>query len=170
MTTTAPDAPEGSEREHITAVLLEEWATIDALLESLPIEDWSTPTDLPGWDVRDNVAHLIGIEATLLGDPSPEVAAELAQRMVFMSGGSISPATQEFLRTTTQPRIDKPFNASALREMVARVATARSSSWARGSNSLPAFSRLLMPISRAPMPFRACTTSLRPWEAPAMAV
>jgi CheY-like chemotaxis protein len=52
-----------------------------------------------------------------------EVAPELAQRTVFMSGGSISPATQEFLRTTTQPRIDKPFNASALREMVARVAT-----------------------------------------------
>jgi uncharacterized protein (TIGR03083 family) len=69
-----------SERERITSVLLEEWASIDGLLESLPPEAWAAPTDLPGWDVSDNVAHLIGIEATLLGDPAPDAAPELAER------------------------------------------------------------------------------------------
>ena len=120
MTTTAPDAPEGSEREHITAVLLEEWATIDALLDSLPVEDWSTPTDLPGWDVRDNVAHLIGIEATLLGDPSPEVAADLAEREHVRNDlGAMNEAWVESFRSVPPGEVLARF-----REVTARRAEA----------------------------------------------
>lgn len=34
---------------------------------------WATPTGCPGWDVRDQVAHVIGVERSMLGDPADEV-------------------------------------------------------------------------------------------------
>ena len=34
---------------------------------------WSSPTGCPGWDVHDQVAHVIGIERAMLGDPPDEV-------------------------------------------------------------------------------------------------
>lgn len=36
----------------------------------LDAEDWDRPTDLPGWTVRDVVAHLAAIESELLGRPT----------------------------------------------------------------------------------------------------
>lgn len=116
MTATAPEDRAGSGRERIVATLLEEWATIDALLESLPDDAWSTPTDLPGWDVRDNVAHLIGIEATILGDPAPEVAPELAQRPhVHNDLGAMNEAWVESFRTAEPAEV-----LARYRDVVAR--------------------------------------------------
>ena len=34
---------------------------------------WSTPTACPGWDVRDQLSHLIGFERMLMGEQAPEV-------------------------------------------------------------------------------------------------
>lgn len=45
--------------------------SLDSLLAGLAPADWATPTCLPAWDVQANVAHLIGIEAMLLGEPEP---------------------------------------------------------------------------------------------------
>lgn len=39
------------------------------LLDSLPEEDWSRPTDLPGWDVRAVASHTAHLEAILAGGP-----------------------------------------------------------------------------------------------------
>ena len=39
--------------------------TLIDLLPSLSDEDWSRPTDLPGWDVHDVAAHLAHLEAVL---------------------------------------------------------------------------------------------------------
>ena len=41
------------------------------LLPSLADDDWSRPTELPGWSVHDLVAHLASVERELLGDPHP---------------------------------------------------------------------------------------------------
>ena len=42
------------------------------LLPSLPDDDWSKPTDLPGWSVHDVAAHLAHLEAVLAGhDTTP---------------------------------------------------------------------------------------------------
>ena len=38
-----------------------------ALAGELAPEDWDRPTDLPGWSVRDVLAHLAAIESELLG-------------------------------------------------------------------------------------------------------
>lgn len=61
-----------------TAALAEEFAAIDELLASLAPEDWRVPTACPGWDVQANAAHVIGTEAMLLGDPTPEVSVDVA--------------------------------------------------------------------------------------------
>ena len=44
-----------------------------ALLRSLRDEDWSRPTDCPGWDVRAVAAHLAHLESELAGNPQDQV-------------------------------------------------------------------------------------------------
>jgi uncharacterized protein (TIGR03083 family) len=61
------------DRGRAVAALTAEFAAIDDLLASLSAADWKTPTALPGWDVQANVAHIIGTEAMLLGEPNPTI-------------------------------------------------------------------------------------------------
>ncbi len=49
----------------------EQWSSLARLLGELVASDWSAPSPLPGWRVRDIVAHLIGTEATLSGQQPP---------------------------------------------------------------------------------------------------
>jgi uncharacterized protein (TIGR03083 family) len=48
-----------------------------AVLEQVPPEQWSTPTDLPGWDVQACAAHTAHLESILAGNP--EETAEVGQ-------------------------------------------------------------------------------------------
>jgi uncharacterized protein (TIGR03083 family) len=45
------------------------WRSVSALGAELDESDWRLPTDLPGWTVQDNLAHLIGTERMLQGLP-----------------------------------------------------------------------------------------------------
>ena len=36
------------------------------------IHEWEKTTDCPGWSVKDNLSHIIGTEATILGRPAPD--------------------------------------------------------------------------------------------------
>src|SRR6478735_12293188 len=47
------------------------------LLEELPEEEWSTPTDLAGWDVRAVASHIAHLEQILAGNP--EETAEVGE-------------------------------------------------------------------------------------------
>jgi uncharacterized protein (TIGR03083 family) len=47
------------------------------LLEQVPAEEWSTPTDLPGWDVQACAAHTAHLEGILAG--APEETAEVGE-------------------------------------------------------------------------------------------
>lgn len=52
------------------------WQAVDdlaGLLEKVPEEQWSAPTDLPGWDVHAVAAHSAHLEALLAGAPHDEV-------------------------------------------------------------------------------------------------
>ena len=52
------------------------WQAINdftALLEKIPAEQWSTPTDLAGWDVRAVAAHIAHLEGVLAGNPEETV-------------------------------------------------------------------------------------------------
>lgn len=52
------------------------WQTINdftLLLEKLPADQWSTPTDLPGWDVKAVASHVAHLEGILAGAPEETV-------------------------------------------------------------------------------------------------
>jgi uncharacterized protein (TIGR03083 family) len=55
--------------------LREVWSDIAGLCDDLTSAQWVTPTDCPGWTVRDNVAHMIGTERMLMGE-QPGARAE----------------------------------------------------------------------------------------------
>jgi len=48
--------------------LQEVWSDIASLCRELDDAQWELPTDLPGWSVKDNVAHMIGTERMLMGE------------------------------------------------------------------------------------------------------
>ena len=58
------------DREQLVALLSREWATLAELLGGLADEQWTRPA-LPGWDVHDVVAHVVGTERQLSGEPAP---------------------------------------------------------------------------------------------------
>lgn len=37
-------------------------------------EDFALPTECPGWSVKDQISHVVGVEASMEGMPEPEVA------------------------------------------------------------------------------------------------
>jgi CheY-like chemotaxis protein len=47
------------------------------------------------------------------------IAPEQARRMVFLTAGAFTPAAHAFLDRVPNPRMEKPFSANALRELVA---------------------------------------------------
>jgi uncharacterized protein (TIGR03083 family) len=51
--------------------LEEVWSSTVGACQGLGPEDWERPTDCPGWSVRDQLSHTIGIERSLLGEPPP---------------------------------------------------------------------------------------------------
>ena len=60
-------------KDRTVAALDEVWSSITELLVSLNDAQWSLPSPLPGWDVQDNVAHIVGTEAMLLGIENPDI-------------------------------------------------------------------------------------------------
>lgn len=49
------------------------WSSLDEVLSDLTIDDWSRPTDCPGWTVKDQVSHMTGNECRMLGRERPAV-------------------------------------------------------------------------------------------------
>ena len=60
-------------QERTVAALGEVWVSLGGLLGELTVDEWGLPSPLPGWSVHDNVAHIIGTEAMLAGEPAPSV-------------------------------------------------------------------------------------------------
>lgn len=48
------------------------WESLDNLLSSISSADWDTPTDCPGWSIKDCLSHIVGIEHRLLGRNVPK--------------------------------------------------------------------------------------------------
>ncbi|MEZ5381385.1 MAG: maleylpyruvate isomerase family mycothiol-dependent enzyme [Microthrixaceae bacterium] len=53
--------------EPVVALLNEQFAAAVALAQEVPDDQWSTPTDLPGWTVQDCFSHMIGVERQMMG-------------------------------------------------------------------------------------------------------
>ena len=67
----------GPAREPVVDKLDEVWTSLAHGCEDLSPEEWDLPTDCPGWTVRDQLSHVIGIERELLGEaPPPDDGAD----------------------------------------------------------------------------------------------
>jgi uncharacterized protein (TIGR03083 family) len=53
--------------------LEKEWSVLGALITELSEAEWNTPTELPGWTVKDCISHVTGTERSMMGDPAPVV-------------------------------------------------------------------------------------------------
>ena len=52
--------------------LAETWGALAEVCFELSEAEWALPTECPGWDVKDQLSHLIGIEQAIMGEPVPE--------------------------------------------------------------------------------------------------
>jgi len=59
-----------AEKSRVVELLGQEWGAIDGLLAGISDQDWSREA-LPGWDVHDVLAHIIGTERMLSGAEFP---------------------------------------------------------------------------------------------------
>lgn len=62
--------------ERVLDCLEQVWSQIDELCSTLGPADWGRDTECPGWTVKDQVAHICGIESRLLERPQPEPLPE----------------------------------------------------------------------------------------------
>ena len=54
-----------------TVALRETWAGLAEVTSELSDTEWGLPTECPGWDVKDQLSHLVGIERALMGEAAP---------------------------------------------------------------------------------------------------
>ena len=64
-----------------TAALAETWGGLSDVTYELSATEWSLPTECPGWDVKDQLSHLIGIERSIMGEPEPAWDAPLGDHV-----------------------------------------------------------------------------------------
>lgn len=55
-----------------TEALQQTWEGLAEASYELSSSEWALPTACPGWDVKDQLSHLIGIERSLMGEATPE--------------------------------------------------------------------------------------------------
>lgn len=60
-------------KDRTVAALGEVWTSLSELLGELTDDQWRAPSPLPGWNVQDNVSHIVGTEAMLAGQHGPDV-------------------------------------------------------------------------------------------------
>ncbi|SEH89391.1 TIGR03083 family protein [Mycolicibacterium rutilum] len=58
--------------------LFAQWDAIDDVVGDLAEAEWQAPTSLPGWSVRDVVAHVVGTESMLQGAPTPQADIDVS--------------------------------------------------------------------------------------------
>ncbi len=63
------------------AALAETWASLAEVCSALSENEWALPTECPGWDVKDQLSHLIGIEQAIMGEPAPEWTGPLGEHV-----------------------------------------------------------------------------------------
>jgi uncharacterized protein (TIGR03083 family) len=90
--------------EAVIGSLREVWASVADACRQLDESQWVLPTDCPGWSVRDQISHLIGVERTLLGDPMPEPVSE-ERPYVKNPIGALNESWIEVRRDTPGPEV-----------------------------------------------------------------
>ena len=68
-------------REPAVDHLVEVWTSVATACDRIGPGQWELATDCPGWTVRDQVSHLIGVERMLLGESPPPPLAVLPEHV-----------------------------------------------------------------------------------------
>jgi uncharacterized protein (TIGR03083 family) len=68
---TGPDGEWRQRGLEAWAALAETWGALAEVSHDLSTTEWALPTECPGWDVKDQLSHVIGIERMLMGEPVP---------------------------------------------------------------------------------------------------
>ncbi len=103
------------DRGRILGALAEVWADWADWGSGLTDEQWATPSRCPGWTVQDNLAHIVGTERMLQGEPAPDVefptehlknpiAAENEKRIQALRSLS-GPEVLDLFRTVSAERL-----------------------------------------------------------------
>ena len=106
-----------SDHSEITESLSQQWEALARLTDGLTEDRWRTPSPLPGWTVFDVLAHVIGTESLLLGEPTPDTDTDVhALPHVHNAIGALNEKWVESLR---------PLSGTALRERFREVTDRR---------------------------------------------
>ncbi|MBO0853316.1 MAG: maleylpyruvate isomerase family mycothiol-dependent enzyme [Nocardia sp.] len=117
MTIAAPD------RTAVLAGLFEQWDVLAHLTDGLDETSWRTPSPLPGWTVFDVLAHVVGTESMLLGEPVPEVDTDVrALPHIRNDIGALNEAWLESLRPLTGAQLLQRFSEVTGRRRTALTA------------------------------------------------
>ncbi len=106
-----PGTPAGAltEQDRLIALLRATWSSTAALLAQLSDDEWSRPA-LPGWDVHDVVAHLVGTERMLTGATSPpDLPADQASGHLHNDIGRVNERWVVALRERTHAELMADF-------------------------------------------------------------
>ena len=57
--------------EPVVDGLVEVWRSLAAACEGIRSEEWDLATNCPGWTVRDQLSHIVGVERMVMGDEAP---------------------------------------------------------------------------------------------------
>jgi uncharacterized protein (TIGR03083 family) len=103
-------------KHDVLSALFASWDDIDRLMTTVGEEQWRNPSPLPGWTVHSLVAHMVGTESFLLGEPTPddvdvssfqhvrnEIGA-LNERWVARLSGETGDGLLQLFRTVTDRR------------------------------------------------------------------
>ena len=78
----AGQEPDWPERGHLArGALGETWGALADVCADLSDAEWARPTECPGWDVKDQLSHLIGIERAIMGEGAPEWSEPLGDHV-----------------------------------------------------------------------------------------
>jgi uncharacterized protein (TIGR03083 family) len=112
-----------TERATFTTALSDQWDALSRLVAGLDENQWRTATALPGWTVFDVIAHIVGIESMLLGEPTPRHEADLsALPHVHNEIGALNEAWVADLRPLSGERLAAKFTEITDRRRKALVA------------------------------------------------
>lgn len=78
--------------EPIVDVLAAEWQALADLSADFTDADWDTPTELPGWTVKDNYSHVAGTERAMQGVAPPQVDLSGLDHLTAPSAAFTEPA------------------------------------------------------------------------------
>ncbi len=122
---------DGPDQATTIELLAEVWASIDGLVDELDEADWDLATDCPGWTVKDQLAHVAALEASMAGRPQLEHTPPDAP-WIRNDFGRITEAGVDVRRSWEPPEVVAEFR-DVIIERLAQLDALTADEWAADS-------------------------------------